>query len=177
MLPETVARRVATIRKQREASESLAVESLDGAEAVELASLRAVTSIAEQATRSKAQADASRAARATRIGLMWRRLLQRVSPERRVELREHRSIGRRIGILRAVIATNPPPGWFFRSMVEAADLGLEDLWEQRYSPRAPKRPTSAMPGSPAKIAVLMARVAAGEHLYHPDDKASYDGGE
>lgn len=36
-------------------------------------------------------------------------------------------------------------------------------------PRRLPTPTRARPGTPEKIAVLAARVAAGEYLFHPDD--------
>jgi hypothetical protein len=35
--------------------------------------------------------------------------------------------------------------------------------------RRPAAPTAAPPGSAAKVEVLAARAAAGEHLWHPDD--------
>jgi hypothetical protein len=49
--------------------------------------------------------------------------------------------------------------------LEAADLNLDDAFE----PRPAATPTHARPGSPEKIAVLEARAAAGEALFHPDD--------
>lgn len=46
---------------------------------------------------------------------------------------------------------------------ERVGLGIDD-------PAAPpSRPTEERPGSPAKIAVLAARCAVGEELWHPED--------
>ena len=36
--------------------------------------------------------------------------------------------------------------------------------------KQPEVPTDAVPGTPEKIAVLQARVEAGEYLFHPDDR-------
>lgn len=36
------------------------------------------------------------------------------------------------------------------------------------------QPTQALPGSAEKIAVLMARVAAGQYLHHPKDRREVD---
>jgi hypothetical protein len=43
--------------------------------------------------------------------------------------------------------------------------------------RPPRRPTSAPPGSPARIAVYRARAGRGEALYHPADVQDCKAGE
>src|SRR5262245_54672162 len=40
--------------------------------------------------------------------------------------------------------------------------------------RLPDRPTRALPGSPAKVAVLETRAFAGQALWHPDDRQFTD---
>ncbi len=39
-----------------------------------------------------------------------------------------------------------------------------------FTPQSLPMPTEAPPGTPEKLAVLMARLEAGEQLHHPDDR-------
>lgn len=62
----------------------------------------------------------------------------------------------------------------------AAKLDLPQIRKsETISVRCPKlkrcKPTDALPGSPEKIEVLRARVAAGEELWHPKDPRSKNG--
>jgi len=61
-------------------------------------------------------------------------------------------------------------GRLFGSAIEAADLGLADLYEAVRRGDATDQP----PGSPGKIACLAERLEEGVDLWHPDDWAEED---
>lgn len=56
-------------------------------------------------------------------------------------------------------------GWRAPSVLVAADLGDDNLFE----PRPATVPTGSRPGTAERIAVYAARVEAGEDIWHPGD--------
>lgn len=52
----------------------------------------------------------------------------------------------------------------------------QDVPAVQFDPRPATQPTDAPLGSPARVAVMRARVERGESLYHPDDNpVAWDG--
>ena len=56
-------------------------------------------------------------------------------------------------------------GKYLHNALEAGDMGLDRYWR----PRNQDAPTAHRPGSPEKVAVLAARLEAGQALWHEDD--------
>jgi hypothetical protein len=68
--------------------------------------------------------------------------------------------------------TNRPRGLCWGCWNRFRDLYPSDRWlglGLEAPVRGPGRPTAALPGSPEKMAVLTARLEAGEPLWHPAD--------
>lgn len=57
-----------------------------------------------------------------------------------------------------------PPGWWFASSLEAADIGGED-----YDPRQPQQPCPHRAGTAGRVATLAERAARGEELWCEED--------
>lgn len=55
-------------------------------------------------------------------------------------------------------------------------MAKNDGSENNQELRKPSYPTDALPGSAAKVEVMVARVACGEHPHHPDDARDTDDG-
>lgn len=64
--------------------------------------------------------------------------------------------------LMAATAWRPP------NIIVACDLNLDD----EFTPQPASTPTSTQPGTPERVAVYMARVEAGEEIWHPGDGES-----
>jgi hypothetical protein len=107
------------------------------------------------------------------IETMWRRYFCLDSSAEHAKYFSTRNANSRVLYLRHWL-TNPPDGWWWGSVLEAAALGLDD-GESLLRLKSPEKskPTATLPGTPERAEVYAARVRAGLDLWHKDD-ATYD---
>lgn len=106
------------------------------------------------------------AARRRRVAALWRRFCA-TAGWHAIAAKELPP-DRALAIMRNHLRHCGLPGFQIQSAIEAADFGLE-----HFDPR-PAEPTGAAPGTAAKVAVLAARAARGEELWHAEDRLEYD---
>ena len=74
-----------------------------------------------------------------------------------------------VGFVRAVIAESERAIASPRNIYEAVEEGIRLGREETFRPHSKPKPIMAVPGSQEKLDALMARVRAGEELWHEED--------
>lgn len=104
------------------------------------------------------------AERLAMIDSLWRRWVYfcRLSKQDIRSYKLARKPASRLAILQRHLQS-PPPGFRWRSAAEKVLLGID------LTTLDPCRPTTARPGTPEKVEVLMRRALAGKELWHAED--------
>ncbi len=122
-----------------------------------------------------AESIAAEQTRTRLIGGVWRRLIEHVSSRKRANLRQYRSDSMRQAKIRRYCKLGEVE---FHSMAEVIACGCDAAEYEQYWPVvAEPAPTQWRPGSLEKMAILSARLHAGEEMHHDDDFAARDDGD
>jgi hypothetical protein len=115
------------------------------------------------------------AMRAGRLNAMWARFCREMESQGLAKTAElcadYYTLDDRRRLMERAIRTGRPAGWHFRNALEAADLGLSEL----FKPTAPAEPITAPLGTIERLKKLAGRVAAGQELFHATDRDADEG--